>query len=400
MVLAPSRGGPTPLGGAVSARRLLGVLAAVQAVLGLRVVLRLVATARGTRIGRAEAPPGERVAVVVPVLDERDRLRPCLVGLAEQGPEVAEILVVDGGSADGTQALVAAFAARDRRVRLVDASPVPPAVNGKAHGLRVGVDASDRALPWVLTVDADVRPRPGLVAALLAHARETGVAALSAATEQELSGPGEGVVHPALLATLVYRFGIPGHAVDRVAAVQANGQCFLARRDALGGIGGFGSVLGSVCEDVTLARGLVAAGHRVGFYETDGLVSVAMYAGWRDAWRNWTRSLPLRDRYWGLAGPIGLAEVLLVQASPLPLLALLRARPLRRLGRHPIAMVNAILVVVRLGTLAGMGRAYRRRPWTYWLSPLVDLPVAVQLVRSAARRRHTWRGRPIVRGGT
>lgn len=380
-------------------RRVLALVTALQVLLGLRVLLRLVGTARGVRIRAvADAPAGERVSVIVPVLDEWDRLGPCLAGLADQGAEVAEILVVDGGSSDGTQRLVEAAAARDPRVRLVDARPVPAEVNGKAHNLQVGLDLGDPALPWVLTVDADVRPRPGLVRALLAHAGAERVAALSAATQQELSSAAEGLVHPALLATLVYRFGIPGNAVDRVAAVQANGQCFLVQRDALAGVGGFALGRDSVCEDVTLARSLVAAGHRVGFYETDDLVSVAMYAGWRDAWRNWTRSLPMRDRFSGLAGHVGLVEVLLVQALPLPLAALLRARPLRRrLGRHPAGAVNAILVAVRLGTLAGMGRAYRRRPWTYWLSPLADLPVAVRLIRSAARRRHSWRGRPVVR---
>ncbi|HEV2108170.1 MAG TPA: glycosyltransferase, partial [Thermomicrobiales bacterium] len=68
------------------------------------------------------------------------------------------------------------------------------------------------------------------------------------------SGMAEGVIHPSLLATLVYRFGIPGQATDDVAKVQANGQCFLLERETLDSIGGFTSVQDSVCEDVTLAR--------------------------------------------------------------------------------------------------------------------------------------------------
>lgn len=377
-------------------RRALALLAIVQAALALRVVARLVRTASGRRVARhAGGAPGARVSVLVPVLDEANRLAPCLDGLIAQGPEVAEILVLDGGSTDGTPDLVRQYADRDPRVRLVDATPVPTGRNGKAHGLQAGLDRSDPATGWLLTIDADVRPAPGLVPALLAHAAAEEVRALSAATRQRLSGAAEGLVHPAMLATLVYRYGIPGHATADVGQVQANGQCFLARRDVLERIGGFAVGLDSACEDVTVARAIAAQGHRVGFYETDGLVSVAMYAGAREAWENWTRSLPMKDRFANGAGPARLAEILLVQALPLPLAALAAAIAG---ARHPATAVNVALLCVRVGVLAGMARAYAGRPATYWLSPLADLPVALRLWRMARRRRHTWRGRAIVAG--
>lgn len=382
-------------------RVLFGVLLLIQAALGLRVMQRLIRTVSGSRIGDATAPgdPGDGCTVIVPVLNEAARLSPCLAGLSAAGPPVREILVVDGGSDDGTQGLIAEWAARDARISFIDASPVPGDWNGKAWGLQAGLDRADPANPWILTMDADVRPEAGLIPALVAHAGAEGVVALSAATRQTLSGAAEGVVHPAMLATLVYRFGIPGHATARVAETQANGQCFLVRREALVGSGGFASVRGSVCEDVTLARGLVAAGGRVGFYETDALVSVAMYTGWRDAWVNWTRSLPLRDRYWGVHGPLGLAEVVAVQALPVPLALILRRAAARHGGglAQSGLRLNVILAVMRFGVLAGMGRAYQGRPWTYWLSPLADLPVATALLVSASRRTHRWRGRPIAR---
>ena len=377
-------------------RPILLLLATVQAVLGARVLLRLARTANGQRIEPAPdpRPAGETVSVLVPVLDEVHRLGPCLDGLIAQGPEVAEIVIVDGGSTDGTQDLVHGYAARDGRVRFLDAAPVPPGINGKAHGLAFGASAA-LTTTWVLTIDADVRPNPGLVRAMLAHAKLTGVPALSAATLQDLSGAAEGLLHPALLTTLVYRFGIPGRATSRVGEVQANGQCFLVRRESLARSGGFAAVLGSVCEDVTLARAIAAFGDPVGFYETAGLVSVAMYASWQDAWQNWTRSLPTRDRFWGVAGRVGLAEVLLVQALPVPLAVGLRGW--RDPAGRALWALNAGLAMTRLGVLAGTARAYRHRPWTYWLSPILDLPVAVRLIVSATQRRHTWRGRALVR---
>jgi dolichol-phosphate mannosyltransferase len=357
----------------------------------------LARTARGERIAVSDAPlPGERVTVLVPVLNERGRLDPCLAGLIAQPSEVAEILVVDGGSSDGTQDLAAMFAARDARVRLVDASPIPTGWNGKVHGLQVGLDRADPCSTWILIVDADVRLAPELIRSLLLHAIRTEVAATSIATTQELSGVADGVFHPALLTTLVYRFGIPGHATRRVAAVQANGQCALYRREPLERNGGFVIARASVCEDVTIARALASNGYAVGFHESDGLASVEMYAGWRDAWTNWTRSLPLRDRYSGPAGWLGLMEVTLAQALPLPLLLVLG-----RVVRCPrfARTINGLLVLVRLGVLGGTARAYAWRPWTYWLSPLADVPVVVQLWRNALRRHHIWRGQILVREG-
>jgi dolichol-phosphate mannosyltransferase len=51
---------------------------------------------------------------------------------------------------------------------------------------------------------------------------------------------------------------------------------------------------------------------------------------------------------------------------------------------------------MRLGILAGTRRAYEQPPATYWLSPLVDLPVSLRLWQSALQPKHTWRGRTLV----
>jgi dolichol-phosphate mannosyltransferase len=256
------------------------------------------------------------------------------------------------------------------------------------------LDAVSPRAQWLLTVDADVRVHPDLVGSLVRHAEREGVAVLSVATRQRLSGGAEGLVHPALLASLVYRVGIPGHATTRVSAVQANGQCFLVRRKALDAAGGFAAVARSVCEDVTLARLIASRGDAVGFYESDDLVTVEMYAGWRDAWDNWTRSLPMRDRFSRIWGVVGLAEVVAVQALPMPLALLLGSARVK----HPATLLNVALAWTRVGVQAGMARAYEERPWTYWLAPLADLPVALRLWAMATRRQHTWRGRTLVPG--
>ncbi|HXX79758.1 MAG TPA: glycosyltransferase, partial [Ktedonobacteraceae bacterium] len=118
----------------------------VQVLLGFRVVWRMIRTSGGKHITPAlrnsegtltrKRPSSlainkqvslehEQVSILVPVLNERTRLKQCLDGLIEQGKEVAEIIVVDGGSVDGTQAFVSSYAQRDPRICLIDASPIP-----------------------------------------------------------------------------------------------------------------------------------------------------------------------------------------------------------------------------------------------------------------------------------
>ena len=373
--------------------RALGLLmASIQTALGVRVVWRLWRTGREVPI-RAVLPPAIEpgaVAVVVPVLNEAHRLAACLDGLLAHGTEVGEMLIVDGGSTDGTRDLVRAYARRDGRLMLVEAGPAPDDWNGKVWGLHVGERAVASAAEWLLTLDADVRPAAALARSLVRRADRRGLRLLSVATAQRLSGAIEGLLHPALLATLVYRFGRPGGATRTPSGALANGQCCLIRRDLLHELGGFQTLRDSLCEDVTLARLAARAGDAVGFYEVDGLIDVAMYADWRDAWQNWPRSLATRDAHFGAAGWLGLLEVLLVQA--LPLLLLLIRWPTGGPRR-----LNLFLLAVRLGMLVGMARAYPARPWTYWLSPVIDLPAAFALWRSALRRRHAWRGQTYAR---
>ncbi|GIW08619.1 MAG: glycosyl transferase [Dehalococcoidia bacterium] len=358
-----------------------------------RVVARFLRRRAARQITPSRAAPNS-VTVIVPVLNEEERLEPCLEGLLRQGEEVAEILVVDGGSVDATRALVEAAAARDGRVRWLDASPVPPSWNGKAWGLEVGRRAA--RTPWLLCVDADVRPAPALAASLVAFAERERLTLLSAAIEQRLAGWLDALIHPAFLTTLVYRLGPPGTVARTVDVAQANGQCLLVHWRTLAELGGFHPIRSSRCEDVTLARIFVAAGERVAMAEAPSLAWVQMYDSAMAIWRNWPRSLPLVDQFGRPLAIRGLIEATLIQALPSLLLPfLLRTRS--NVGRA-LAALNFVLLAGRIGVLVGAASAYPSRPWSYWLSPLADAPALIAIWVSLFRRRHLWRGRILVEG--
>jgi dolichol-phosphate mannosyltransferase len=369
----------------------------MQAIAAIRVWSRLIRTREGMRIEPVspDLAMTERVTVIVPVLNEAERLSPCLEGLIAHGSEVSEILVVDGGSTDRTREIARFYANQDRRVKVLEAPQEDDGRNGKALQLEFGLRRANWNSDWILTIDADVRPSSFLARSLIAHAHRAGISALSVATLQQVTGRVDAILHSSMLTTLVYRFGIPGRATQRPSEIQANGQCFLVRLDTLELAGGFETVADSVCEDVTLARRLAGAGIPVGFYEAGDLVRVTMYQTWQQTWRNWPRSLPLRDRYTRWSSLAALLEMTLTQAMPIVLVPLC----LKFGGqKSPLMRLNAALLLTRIGVLAGTRRAYATAPWTYWLAPLADLPVALRLWQSAFQRTHSWRGRSIQRG--
>jgi dolichol-phosphate mannosyltransferase len=342
------------------------------------------------------------VSVVVPTLNEAERLRPCLEGLTRQSYEVREILVVDSRSTDGTQAIVNRYQAQDPRLRLLEDDPLPLGWVGRPWALDYGFRHTAAASTWVLGIDADTQPQPGLVAALAKAMEQESYDLVSLAPRFILKQPGEFWLQPALLITLVYRFGPAGSPSGVPQRVMANGQCFMVRRSLLEQLDGYRSAAKSFCDDVTLARYAADQGAKVGFWDGSRLIKVRMYEGIAETWQEWGRSLDLKDA--APAAQIWWDWVFLALVQGLPwvlvptLLAIQRWVPISwSLALQLLLLVNAGLVLIRVGMQVAVASAYDLKgapgAWAFWLSPLADLAAVARIGLSSLRRPTQWRGR-------
>ncbi len=322
-------------------------------------------------------PPAGRVSVVVPARDEAQRIAACLGPLAAD-PDVHEVLVVDDHSTDAT-----AEVARAHGVRVLIAPPLPAGAVGKPSALQHGLEQATGEI--VVTLDADARPAVGLVRALAAELEAQPERTLLTATVRfACKTPGERLLHPAFLATLVYRFGpgdVPGFQ-PRPDRALANGQCLAVRREALLAAGGFALAAGAMTDDVALARALRRRGWCLHTVDAADLVEVDMYDSLRETWEGWSRSLMAPDVTSVPWQALDLATLWAVQALPLWRVVLRRG-----------TLLDAALLALRLALHVAFRRTYRRHDAAFWLAPLADLPAVSRLTRSVLRPDRRWRGR-------
>jgi dolichol-phosphate mannosyltransferase len=336
--------------------------------------------------------PHTSVSVVVPARNEVRRIGPSLAGLRAQRSPLVEVLVVDGGSTDGTRELVTRAAAEDPRLALIDEPPRDPGIVGRPWALHHGF-AMARG-EWVMSVDADAVPNAGMIASAVRAAERHGLDALSLGPTIVAPGAWARWLQPAFLTTLIYRTGAPTPESREPSRVLANGQAMLIRRAALERIGGYRVAARSFCDDVTVARALAASGARVALLDGRRLLSVEMYPTGRETWRAWPRSVNLRDGTSTARRVLDALLLVLTQALPLPLLLALLIS--MRSPPSPLVLVLIMLCVTLLGmrliVLVATSASFAPRGAAYWLSPLADVAVVARVVQLMFARGREWRG--------
>ncbi len=222
----------------------------------------------------ADGGPGSfpRVSVVIAARDEELDLPQTLeTALAQEYPDF-EVVVVEGGSTDGTKAVIDA---RAPRVRRVEEPPLPAGWVGKSWACWTGARATDGE--WILFLDADVRLHPAALRTAVAWAEREGAALASCASEIEMVGFWERTVLPFYIQMVLTYFRAPhvNRATSR--AAMANGQFCLVRRSVYESLGGHEAIRSHLLEDVALARRFKSTGRTIRVAFAPHLVRTRMY---------------------------------------------------------------------------------------------------------------------------
>ena len=326
----------------------------------------------------------DSVTAIVPARNEEAVVAACIASLASQ-TEIAEILVVNDQSTDGTAGVVKSLMGKVPNLRLLETAGLPDGWVGKNYALWVGVQQAKSA--WLLFTDADAEHERNSASLALQIAQEQGAALVSFSPEQVTETWYEKALIPYIYLRLAKRFSYEKVNDPNSPAAAANGQFLMMRRDVYDAIGGHSSVAGEVLEDVALAARVKAAGHRISFGSGKGIVRVRMYRSFQAMWQGWKKNL------YRLMGGTRWA-VYREMESTLPWIPLL----LIVAGlKYPFLLFLGILLLIARQTSYGLELARNQYPFSFIFCyvPAVALYLAVLWAsyRSHVNGRIQWKGR-------
>jgi hypothetical protein len=335
------------------------------------------------------APPA--VSVLIPTRNEASTIRAAVEAALQSVQVCLEVIVLDDHSTDATAAIVRDIAARDQRVRLVHAPPLPPGWCGKQHACAV---LSTLALyPILVFTDADVRLTPQGLVRLAAFLNRCGASLVSGLPRQEMETFVERLVIPLIHFLLLGFLPMQRMRSSRHPAYGTGcGQLFMTYHDVYETVGGHPVIRASLHDGLTLPRAFREAGFLTDLCDATEVATCRMYRSAREVWYGLAKNATE-----GLASPalIVPATILLFGGQILPLLLF---------GFGASGMVSPLATgLAGLGVLAAYYprlRAVRRfgHPWREaLLFPLgLLLLLAIQWyarVRALCGRPVTWKGR-------
>ena len=323
---------------------------------------------------------GTLVSVLIPARNEEANIADCLDAVLASRGVAIEVVVMDDGSTDRTAAIVQGYAARDARVRLGHAPPLPAGWTGKVHACQRLADAARGT--HLLFIDADVRLAADAAASMAWHAARTGAGMVTGVPRQVIRSLGEAATVPMINFLLFCYLPGGGRAFTRRSGMAAAcGQLLLVERGAYDRTGGHAAVKGVMHDALALARLMRDAGHATEIVEGAGLATCRMYTNFADCWAGFSKNA--RE---GMATPVGLPvwTAMLAGAHLWPFVFLPN---------------TAAIIALALGFALRAAVTLRvREPW--WTIPLHPLTVAVALaiqwtalVRGLMGKPAGWKGR-------
>jgi cellulose synthase/poly-beta-1,6-N-acetylglucosamine synthase-like glycosyltransferase len=388
---------------------ILGIVGIMLAILGIyRWKLKAAIQAAPQVKWEIELPEAElpQVTVIVPAYNESDNIRDCLSAVlasSEMGPEQMRVVVIDDQSTDETLAIAQAFQSEhpDPRLQVIAGQPRPDVESWAGKNWACHQAIQHALGDYLLFIDADVRLKPGAIAAALRYAQQQETDLLSCGPEVVCGCFAEWLVQPLILNVIMVGFQFDQVNDPASQTAFAAGPFMLFRRAAYETIGGHRAVADQVVEDVELARLVKSKGLRLRYVLGIPLASVQMYRNWKSLWEGWTKNLYLGSQRDFPKTVLFMGIVLLVCTLPwvLLLVALLNLAIAPSL-LHGITLALAIAMVSIHYVLRWDDYKAFGLPTTYWwLTGLGGLAVVAIALASVIKTETgwgwTWRGRSL-----
>lgn len=210
-----------------------------------------------------------KVSVIMPVLNEEEHLEAAVNSVLAQNFE-GELLLALGPSTDNTDAIAAALAKKDKRIRLV---PNPRGLTTVGMNLCVNLAKYD----YIVRIDAHSEPGENYIARGIEILNETGADLLGGV----MAAKGKTLFQRAVAWSYTSRFGLGGasYHVGGQAGEAESAYLGIFRKSALVKVGGYDETI-IRGEDWDLAQRIKASGSRV-WFSPELLVTYWPRSNWR-----------------------------------------------------------------------------------------------------------------------
>ncbi len=307
--------------------------------------------------GAAEWP---FVSIIVPARNEERNLPRLLPGLLGQHYPNFELIVVDDQSTDATPRILAEWAERDSRLRVVQGVELPAGWKGKPHAMQQGVDASRGE--WLLFTDADTNHSRFSLSSSINHALAHDIDLFTIGPHFELGGVAEKLIMPVAYEGISVLYP-PAKVNDpKSSTAIANGQYIMIKKAVYDSAGGVARVKDHIAEDLEFGKAIKSDGYRLRIGDGRHLMSVRMYTNLAEVWEGWSKNVVLSFKGNPFQGFLAIQGVF--QISLMPIVMARWAQLARRTAKMSGNKDDAVYAAWVAALAAGSGFipfAYRTR---------------------------------------
>jgi cellulose synthase/poly-beta-1,6-N-acetylglucosamine synthase-like glycosyltransferase len=349
------------------------------------------------------------VTIIIPAYNEAENIEDCIqAALASSQPSVvsnrASVWVVDDQSTDRTLRIARSLQQElgDPRLHILAGEPRPPGEVWVGKNWACQQISQQITSDYLLFIDADVRLKPGAIAAALQKMETEQVDLLTAVPQVICGCLAEWLVQPVLMQTIMIGFNFEQVNNPEHPNAFGAGMFMLFRRSTYEKLGGHQTVAAEIVEDVELARLVKSSGFKLQLIPAPTWATVRMYRSWSSLWEGWTKNMYQScDRN---LGSMLYLTLIMVVIYPLPWLILGLSlwqgvtQGWTVVGNLTLGI--AVVIITMQFYLRQLGGAITKIPikywWLGWLGGSLVGAIAIgSVIKTETGWGWTWRGRQL-----